>query len=209
VQYIYDLSQAIKLLVDHHADEFKLVMTGSSSALIKNQFRESLVGRKHIFELYPLSFDEFLRFREEDSLAGYILSLTEVLLLDPSAELRKSPKAYFVDTEIRNVLLPDFNGLESRVDRGALFGNFVYRNLFNDADPFSEIRYWRTRNKQKVDFVVKRENSLRAFDCKFSGGKSVSWKAFLNADPQAVGRTVVLKNADQNAGELYGWQKLL
>lgn len=320
VQYISDLSQTIKLLVDHHADEFKLVMTGSSSALIKHQFRESLVGRKHIFELYPLSFDEFLRFKEEGSLTEYILTSPEALpvseikrlaalaeeyilfgsfpklvltpetdgkrailldlvssslikdlkhlfqiekmdnlnhlirylavnigreislkalatevglhretlsnylmileesyiikILKPfysnlSTELRKSPKVYFVDTGIRNVLLPNFNGLESRVDRGSLFENFVYLNLFHTADPFTEIRYWRTRNKQEVDFVVRREKVLRAYECKFSGGKSVSWRAFLNAYPQAERRTVVLNNADQTANEMYGWQKLL
>jgi len=46
IQNVTDFSKTVKLLVDHHSDEFKLILTGSSSALIKKQFEESLVGRK-------------------------------------------------------------------------------------------------------------------------------------------------------------------
>ena len=37
-------------------------MTGSASFYLKNLFSESLAGRKYIFELFPLSFQEFLKF---------------------------------------------------------------------------------------------------------------------------------------------------
>jgi predicted AAA+ superfamily ATPase len=33
---------------------------------MKNQFSESLAGRKRIFETYPLSFKEFLNFKNAD-----------------------------------------------------------------------------------------------------------------------------------------------
>jgi len=42
-----------------------LVVSGSSSFLIKRKFKDSLVGRTVEFELLPLSFDEFLVFKEE------------------------------------------------------------------------------------------------------------------------------------------------
>lgn len=52
---------AIKYLYDHLA--IKFVLTGSSSFYLKNLFSESLAGRKVLFELYPLSFEEFLIFK--------------------------------------------------------------------------------------------------------------------------------------------------
>ncbi len=51
----------IKYLYDHY--DVKFFITGSSSFYLKNLFPESLSGRKFIFELYPLSFEEFLIFK--------------------------------------------------------------------------------------------------------------------------------------------------
>jgi len=56
-----DIVKAIKYLHDHYA--IKFFVTGSSSFYFKNVFPESLAGRKAIFELYPLTFREFLAFR--------------------------------------------------------------------------------------------------------------------------------------------------
>lgn len=75
IQYAPDFSQKVKLLTDHYADEFKLIISGSSSALIKHQFQESLVGRKEIFTLHPLSFGEFCRFKNEDKISELLDSL--------------------------------------------------------------------------------------------------------------------------------------
>lgn len=41
----------------------KFIVSGSSSLEIKSQVKETLTGRKHLFELYPISFGEFLRFK--------------------------------------------------------------------------------------------------------------------------------------------------
>lgn len=51
----------IKYLFDHYDVQF--FVTGSSSFYLKNLFPESLAGRKLIFELFPLDFEEFLWFR--------------------------------------------------------------------------------------------------------------------------------------------------
>jgi len=52
---------AIKYLYDHL--KVKFFITGSSSFYLKNMFPESLSGRKALFELFPLSFDEYLVFK--------------------------------------------------------------------------------------------------------------------------------------------------
>jgi predicted AAA+ superfamily ATPase len=69
IQNIPDFSKTIKLLVDHYSEEFKLILTGSSSSLIRQQFQESLTGRKIEYILYPLSFPEFCLFKQEEKIA--------------------------------------------------------------------------------------------------------------------------------------------
>lgn len=62
IQYMRDPSPFLKLLVDHHP-VLKLVVSGSSSFEIRSKFRQTLVGRTVNFEIYPLSFKEFLQFK--------------------------------------------------------------------------------------------------------------------------------------------------
>ena len=61
IQFVPQVTHAIKYLYDHY--NIKFVITGSSSFYLKNLFPESLAGRKVIFELYPLTFKEFLIFK--------------------------------------------------------------------------------------------------------------------------------------------------
>jgi hypothetical protein len=68
IQYIRDLPSVLKYLVDHY--HVKCVVTGSSSFYLKHLFSESLAGRKQIFELFPLTFSEFLVFKGRESLPG-------------------------------------------------------------------------------------------------------------------------------------------
>lgn len=61
IQYQPETIHAIKYLYDHYT--IKFFITGSSSFYLKNMFPESLSGRKIIFELFPLTFKEFLVFK--------------------------------------------------------------------------------------------------------------------------------------------------
>ncbi len=63
VQNLPDISRVVKYLYDHYKTKFFL--TGSSSYYLKNLFPESLAGRKFIFELFPLTFREFLCFKSK------------------------------------------------------------------------------------------------------------------------------------------------
>jgi predicted AAA+ superfamily ATPase len=60
IQYLNDPSNFLKLLYDEHSEQIKVVATGSSAFYIDNQFRDSLAGRKKIFQLLTCSFDEYL-----------------------------------------------------------------------------------------------------------------------------------------------------
>lgn len=62
IQYLANPSSFLKLLADHHKT-LKIIVSGSSSFEMKSKFKDSLVGRTVNFEIYPLSFQEFLLFK--------------------------------------------------------------------------------------------------------------------------------------------------
>lgn len=65
IQYLNDPTKFIKITHDHYPN-IKLFVSGSSTFEIKKKFKESLAGRTVNFELYPLSFEEFLIFKKKE-----------------------------------------------------------------------------------------------------------------------------------------------
>lgn len=62
IQHLDNPSSFIKIIADHHKN-IKLIVSGSSSFEIGAKFTDSLVGRTVRFEIFPLSFEEFLHFK--------------------------------------------------------------------------------------------------------------------------------------------------
>ena len=67
IQYLKGASGLLKYLFDHYKN-IKLFVSGSSSLKIKKIFSDSMVGRKRFFRLFPLSFREFLMFKNKSDL---------------------------------------------------------------------------------------------------------------------------------------------
>ncbi|MEK6672353.1 MAG: ATP-binding protein [Nitrospirota bacterium] len=63
IQYLKNPSSFLKLIADHQKG-IKLIVSGSSSFAIKTKFKDSLVGRTVNFEIFNLSFKEFLLFKK-------------------------------------------------------------------------------------------------------------------------------------------------
>ena len=99
-------------------------------------------------------------------------------------------KVYFVDTGVRNAIINNFNPIELHADRGELYENFVYQQLFYQKTLLSEIRFWKTRNGQEIDFVVNDEGILTAYEVKFGAGNKNHFDAFGTAYPDADCRFV-------------------
>lgn len=53
----------------------------------------------------------------------------------------------------RNFIVGDFRGIEYRSDKGVVYENFVLNELKASLDD-AEIKYWRTKDKKEVDFIV-------------------------------------------------------
>ena len=87
IQYLDDPSGFLKLIADQYP-RIKLIVSGSSTMQIRQKFKDSLAGRKIIFEVYPLDFIEYLRFKKEDN-------LLEILKRGAGAEALKFYAAEF------------------------------------------------------------------------------------------------------------------
>ncbi len=90
-------------------------------------------------------------------------------------ELVKSPKIYFYDNGLRNAVIGDFRPFESRQDIGQLNENFIFSQLTYMG---AEVKYWRSKSKAEVDFIVDREGKLMAVESKSTVGRSKSLASF-------------------------------
>ena len=69
VQYANDPSNFLKYLYDVYGENLKIVATGSSAFYIDKKFTDSLSGRKRVFELRTLSFEEYIDFTANPGLS--------------------------------------------------------------------------------------------------------------------------------------------
>jgi hypothetical protein len=75
IQYSRDPSHFLKYLYDTYEWNLKVVATGSSAFYIDTKFRDSLAGRKRIFQLHTLDFFEYLEFAGAPELAAEVALL--------------------------------------------------------------------------------------------------------------------------------------
>ncbi len=105
-------------------------------------------------------------------------------------EISKMRKIYFYDTGIRNALISNFNLLDQRNDKGALWENFLISeklkiNLIDDIDV--KQYFWRTSQQQEVDYIEEIEGKLYAYEFTFSEKqkKRISKTFLKNYKPQS------------------------
>ena len=69
-------------------------------------------------------------------------------------ELKKVKKYYLYDTGIRNCILSDYSKLDDRPDKGSIVESFVALSLIKQLKPNMELKFWRTRQGDEVDFIL-------------------------------------------------------
>ncbi len=97
-----------------------------------------------------------------DTVASYLEILESshvVAILAPFAggrrsELTRNPKAYLLDSGIRNQLLHDFRPLEERPDSGPALESWVMTELWKTIPGDATLHFWRSTSGAEVDFVA-------------------------------------------------------
>ncbi len=313
IQYLENPSSFLKLLADHHR-YLKMIVSGSSSFEMKSKFKDSLVGRMVNFEIFPLSFAEFLTFKgvpfqfsaiytpektaelktffyeyllyggypkivltpevamkerylqqivdtyiRKDirdiaaiknvdkfnrllevlaSQSGNLLNMSELantcalaretvesylFLLEQTyilrlvhpfshnirSELTKTPKVFFYDTGLMQVLW--LKRLQKEVI-GSVFETGVYSELAKRYGP-EHVYYWRTQDKKEIDFIVNLPEANLPIEAKLRFQRSIppALHTFTEAypSPKASGadyRLVSLEGQPSEPGMIYPWQ---
>lgn len=95
IQYMDNPSNFLKLMADHHKN-VKLIVSGSSTLEIRRKFKDSLAGRKVVFEVYPLDFQEFLVFRGEDQLSKIVME-SDIRHVRPGVAVEDIPARFYTE----------------------------------------------------------------------------------------------------------------
>lgn len=116
---------------------------------------------------------------------GYVVFKLESFSRNLRNEIKKNKKVFFFDTGIRNALIGDFNGMDLRQDKGALWENFLIAeglkpNAYKNS--YAKMYFWRTTQQQEVDLVEESEGAISGFEFKWQMNKRVRLpKTFINA----------------------------
>ncbi len=103
-------------------------------------------------------------------------------------ELKKLRKIYFYDLGIRNALINNLNPLDLRQDTGALWENFMISERIkynNNRGIDTRAYFWRTRQKQELDYLEESGAKLAAFEFKWKKDKMQVPRAFLKSYPES------------------------
>ena len=103
-------------------------------------------------------------------------------------ELAKQRKIYFYDLGVRNALINNFNPLHLRQDVGALWENYfiIERMKYNQNRRHRVNHYfWRTYDRQEIDYLEDAAGLLTAFECKWSKSNRRVPPAFDKAYPNS------------------------
>jgi hypothetical protein len=84
----------------------------------------------------------------------FLLDMLKPFFTNRGRELKQVNKIYFFCSGIRNAILRDFRILNKRPDKGVLLESFVLHEIQKYLKVSQEIYYWRTREKEEVDFII-------------------------------------------------------
>jgi len=108
-------------------------------------------------------------------------------------ELKFSRKIYFYDNGIRNSLISNFNQIEMRDDRGALWENFLVAERIKKLH-YNEIwansYFWRTKDQKEIDYIEEQDGAISAFEFKWNLNKqpkiNAAFRATYNVETMQV-----------------------
>ena len=150
-----DIKDLLRLATDNELDRLGKFLAGQIGNIIKYQELAGACG---------LNYKELKKHLNILS-KTYIISLVAPFFTNKRTELVKNPKVYFNDLGLRNYSLADWRAAGSRNDLGALaenYGFMLLKNIFSRG-----LKYWRTKAKAEVDFVIEKEQTVYPVEIKY------------------------------------------
>jgi predicted AAA+ superfamily ATPase len=89
-------------------------------------------------------------------------------------EIKAKKKIYFYDYGVLITLIGNFNTLEFRQDKGALWENFLVSERIKQlsyTNSLAKSYLWRTTSQQEIDYIEINADAVSAFEFKWSSAK--------------------------------------
>jgi uncharacterized protein len=118
---------------------------------------------------------------------AYVIYQLPALSRNMRNEIKKGKKYYFFDNGIRNVLINNFNQINLRADKGALWENYLISERMKFLSYSKETvnsYFWRTKDQAEIDYIEDTGGILKAFEIKWANQKVRFPKSFLEHYPE-------------------------
>ena len=112
-------------------------------------------------------------------------------------EVTKKSKYFFYDTGIRNAVISNFNDILKRDDLGRLWENFLFIERMKKRSYdriYANAYFWRTWDKQEIDYVEEREGKLFGYEFKWNGHDRASAPALWKNEYKEASFEVISKD---------------
>jgi predicted AAA+ superfamily ATPase len=108
-------------------------------------------------------------------------------------EIKNNRKIYFYDNGIRNMIINNLNPLDLRTDKGALWENFLISERLKMQQYnriYTNNYFWRTVQKQEIDFVEESNGQLTAYEFKWKRKGSIKIPSTFLREYHATGTLI-------------------
>jgi len=116
----------------------------------------SLVSYDTLSNDLKISFETIKKYLDAFE-KSYMIQRVTPFFTNRAKEIVKQPKIYFIDTGLRNIIA------KSSEITGSMFENYVFSEIIKAG--FIP-KYWRTKSKAEVDFIVEKENIVIPIEVK-------------------------------------------
>ncbi|MFH2031026.1 MAG: DUF4143 domain-containing protein, partial [Bacteroidota bacterium] len=163
-----------------------------------------------LIKALSLQIGNLINFRELSDLSGFNhqtlkknINILEELFIckrcyafhkNPRTEIVKTPKIYFIDYGLRNIIIDNFSS--HRSDKGALYENLIYTEFLKRD---KELKYWRTKSGAEVDFILDNE----PIEVKTMPKTSRSFYSFINKYDPKNGYIISTKEGEDIVTDQY------
>jgi len=171
-----------RVVLSESKEEKKKVLNGIFNTYLLKEIREILDLSEdykliNLIKALSLQIGNIINYDELSKITGFsylnlkkylsILEKTFILkqvrpyFTNKRTEIVKTPKIYFFDLGFRNIVIDNFQ--RERADKGSIYENFIFNEImFRGVEP----KYWNTKSKAEVDFILERNGKLIPIEIK-------------------------------------------
>ncbi|PKP51398.1 MAG: ATPase [Bacteroidetes bacterium HGW-Bacteroidetes-12] len=172
----------LKNLINSYLYKDVLALTGIKKPDILKKLTQALalqIGNE-------VSYNELAQLLgvNKETVSNYITLLEKayvVFKVDPFSrnirnEIKSNRKIYFYDTGLRNAVISNFNSLDIRNDKGALWENFLISERIkklNYHKIYTNTYFWRTTQQQEIDWIEEKDGIITAYEFKWQAKSKI------------------------------------